>query len=204
MRIPLLNRRQAKGDNSMIQRVNRQPYVVNLVKEYINQLSLIEHDAHIAKLNILKTGTSNGIIFSQFDQAVRQGLIANDFCAFVKMDIITKFKYHAQLYSWNVALVKQSVWGDAVVYAGDIPDNMLDRILKAKNLGVENITIHSLMPFPTQLIHCDPIVIGWAKSLTIYPDSGNRVNIEPFFNSYGIIEGIILAMWDYDKEMAVL
>lgn len=179
------------------------PRVIDVVRDYVNQLPENVVDDHIAKLNKVKTGGYGGRA-GALRPSLKADLIANDFRFFVPMDIVTRFKYHASVCSPIGSMVMQGgITSNAIVYAGDIPDTALDRMIKVKELGIRFITVHSMQPFPIQLVQCDPVAIGWYEPMWIFKD-GKETILRLLYNYSGTLEGVIVAIWDGQKEVSVL
>jgi hypothetical protein len=153
---------------------------------------VINTNTHLSKIQTLK----------QFELECmwnKQKLINAGFRAFIKSDWINNFKYHAQVYSHSNSSLLDTV------YVGDIPEFVLDKALIAKECGLKFITIHSNYPLPTEFIHCDPVLIGWNNYIKTR-DGFIRTNKHGQLYTPAIsnIEGVILAVWDYDKESEIL
>lgn len=84
----------------------------------------------------------------------------------VDSGFVRKFRYHAavgQDYEWHGyrVFIKQGHIRQAIVYSGDIPEFALDRAQIAKELGIDNFTIHSMQPLPVSFLLTDPVLVGW-------------------------------------------
>lgn len=174
-----------------------------LVKELGYQLT----DTHIQRLEHLKklrqvTGSYSRALSAE----ALQKYVDAGFRWFVGADFVRQFRYHAEVFSasaWNFLSVVEQIEkgrfsGRRVIYVGDIPDFALDNLLKVKELGLACATIHSMQPMPVELVLTDPVVIGWMTNphITVSPD------IVSFL--FPDATGIVLAMWDGEKEIEVL
>jgi hypothetical protein len=87
-------------------------------------------------------------------------------------------------------------------YVGDIPDFALDNMEKAKKAGIKHFTIHSNLPLPVKraekMLKSDPIMIGWTENPTIKVDATGSIK-----RMSRNIEGVVIAVWDGDKETAL-
>ena len=106
---------------------------------------------------------------------------------------ILKFKYHV------------NIKGDAIQYytgehsrryVGDIPDFALGRAELALRLGVRDITLHSMQPLPVTRVHIDPVMVGWLQDAGIHTKQNGE-----FFTYHPKNEGVVLAVWDNEKEL---
>lgn len=93
------------------------------------------------------------------------------------------------------------------VYAGDIPDNILDTIAKVKNdTTITDFSIHSIEPLPIiwreektlvsvrNLPKTDPVIIGWIDKPTICIDKNSKfVKTSPCL-------GIVIGIWGHELQ----
>lgn len=120
----------------------------------------------------------------------------------VKTSDVVKFKYHALLWADTKAsggTIRETQYGH-IQYIGDLPNFALDRIEVARQNGLVFGTIHSNFPLPTEFISAkktDPVVIGWCE----FPDICINRDIVTSFRE---ILGVVIAMWDMDKELEYL
>ncbi len=137
----------------------------------------------------------------------------NNFRLFVTPDFAFKFKYAASVGYPTPEIGRKFPVGrfseryfvrKKYHYTGDIPDNILDNM----NLFIAHnpdraITIHSceLIPMTVEVVPrlCDPVAIGWFREICFdntwlgWRNWGDK-------NAFGVILGI----WDKEKEIKVL
>src|SRR3990167_3161198 len=86
---------------------------------------------------------------------------------FVKPSFIFQFRYHATiLKDYSVC----NIIGNSVIYVGDIPNSVLDKIEEARQVGISHFTIHSNQRFPVECVQIDPVLIAWNSSPFIGPN----------------------------------
>jgi len=125
----------------------------------------------------------------------------------VGSDFIRKFRYHAavgQDYEWHDhrVFIKQGRFRQAIVYYGDIPEFALDRAQIAKKLGIDNFTIHSMLPLPVRFLITDPVLVGWPALPSIEIRNYGKRNQEIGL-AVEEIKGIVIAVWDASGEFEV-
>ena len=134
----------------------------------------------------------------------------NGFRLFVKADSIIKFKYHASLWAEprqdgvidSYGTIYRAGHRDdyevgVIQYVGDIPDFSLDRIEVARPLGLRFGSIHSNQALPVDFSRLtDPVIIGWCRSPEIYLREGRVAHFHDTI-------GVVVAMWDMDKEINI-
>ena len=106
---------------------------------------------------------------------------------------ILNLKYHVNIRGSGIKYYSDT---QAIRYVGDIPDFALNRAESAIRLGIEVITLHSMNPLPVERIHIDPVMVGWIQDPKIHTDISGR-----FFSYDMKAEGIVLAIWDNEKEL---
>lgn len=145
---------------------------------------------------------------------IKKALIANGLEIFVKPEWLKKFAYHALVNSHETIGSRYyssdlycycsvvNLLGTTIKYGGDIPDFALDRAIMAERCGIRAITIHSTQVLPLQRQQTDPLMIGWFSGIVKFTAlKDNRcwdINDNMYNNHCG--EGVILGVWDYDKE----
>lgn len=102
---------------------------------------------------------------------------------------------------WSGVFVRDQGQDRQVIYTGDMPDFAIQRALIAKKLGIEVITIHSAVLLPVTLAapKVDPVLVGWLSGLHIAKNDPSG----PYRSDRGITPGIVIALWDGDKEIAL-
>ena len=120
--------------------------------------------------------------------------------------LVSQFKYAASV-TGNYCSHKNSI----IRYAGDIPDFALDRFEKARAVDIAvrhgPSTIHSNMPLPVRaerLIQIDPVLVLWHWHAG---SNGNWLDVtgEAVYKKGGWSNtlGVVVAMWDMDKELVL-
>ena len=119
-----------------------------------------------------------------------------------------KFKYHAILRGGPIVgkLKNAAVRGDdcteAYYYVGDVPETALDRIEQFK---YGPITVHSMSPLPLKITkflpRVDPVAIGWIEYPEFIKTAFGWKTRSP--GGKGGC-GVVLAIWDGEKEIKVL
>lgn len=133
------------------------------------------------------------------------------FCYFVSVQNILAFHYHASVnwiyddypisIEYNITKqYRRGIYHGYQVYAGDIPDFALDKI-KVVGDKVDFITIHSMSPLPIRMAkesisleRVDPILVGWKYNPNLHCING-------VWDSKSNALGVVLAIWDNDKEL---
>ena len=87
----------------------------------------------------------------------------------------------------------------SVLYIGDIPDSAIDRIKVAGDY-LSYFTIHSAetLKVARQAL-IDPVVIGWKDPPAILVDKKAQ-----FKRCSKYCEGVVIAIWDKEKELDIL
>ena len=116
----------------------------------------------------------------------------------IKLDLL-KAGFHFYITARNLnrfkyfAIVRDKYF--APNYIGDIPDFAIDRANLAISLGIEEITIHSNQPLAVEYQKGDPVIVGWLRKPDNEVDNGfTRLRYENW-------EGVVLAVWDNNKEL---
>lgn len=129
-----------------------------------------------------------------------------------------RFRYHATIITSNGSRSKANYSGagkadtdgdilDKYNYAGDIPDSVLNNIEVFKDVAHGNypaITVHSVAPLPYRVERIpklvEPVAIGWLGKKVVFDNTwfGWR-----FWGDEDAV-GVILGIWDGEKEMAVI
>lgn len=125
----------------------------------------------------------------------------------VDTSFVRRFRYHAAVgadHQWHDhrVFIKQGRLRQAVVYQGDIPEFALERAEIAGQIGINNFTIHSMLPLPVSFILTDPVLIGWLALPSIEIRNFGKHHQEVYF-SVEDITGIVIAAWDVDRELEV-
>jgi hypothetical protein len=183
------------------------PHTIDIFKEYLDSQGEFERTERYHKVHSFMNDEGYKKIFSQSD---KDELDLLGFNVFVKADWVKRFSYHATVwvgdkYTNPIAIPPKhsnnsyydgEYWSRICAqYVGDIPDSVIEKAEKIKE-HVMAITVHSMYPLPTEFVKCDPILIGWhyCPCINVH-DNGKIFNIyEPD------AEGVIIAVWDYDKE----
>jgi hypothetical protein len=112
-------------------------------------------------------------------------LLEEGFVWFISIQNVLKFKYHAVVRTPHPVHFN---YQNLPLYTGDIPDFAINRAALALKCGLELITIHSMRPMPIERVKTDPVLIGWESDPNFeYPKRG--------------AEGVVIAIWDNDKEL---
>jgi len=122
----------------------------------------------------------------------------------VDCEFVEKFKYGAQIgeriksvFFVSDFFVKLLPRERTVVYSGDIPDFALSKMSQLKECGFSMFTIHSNQPLPVSLVQLDPVIIAWTQPVGIYLEE------DAFCSCQSGVKGVIVAMWDMDKEVTI-
>jgi len=165
--------------------------------------------SHLDKLEALKSRQPRG-----FSDEEKNALGAMGFHIFIRSQWVGKFLYHANIYNGFEArgvlvadpgvMVQAEGWGIWVLgtrvdYKGDIPNSVIEKAMSIKSM-VRQITIHSMQPLPVEFVKCDPILIGWACCPQIQVDGSGKFDKVWYSNA----EGVVISIWDYDKEVEAL
>jgi hypothetical protein len=125
---------------------------------------------------------------------------------FVPATFAEKFRYAAIVRDRpNAETVRTS--GDRygnrskILYDGDLPDSVLDKAAIALECGINHLTVHSNQPFPVKLeaVRHDPVLIGWQQPPIIEVNTRGCV-----CTSGKNYHGVVIAIWDAEKEIDVL
>ena len=178
---------------------------LQIVRESVEAVDVdmgrIEHFEKLSKIkNTGPAGTLGGMDYAQVAK-----LKALGFGFFVRASLfVPRFRYAAVVRrgtntGWTTPSVRGDYYsGNEVVYAGDIPDSVLD---KAYNVvygaRIDLLTIHSHQPFPVELRPCDPVLVGWARNPEIVCDMRGEYKCMAIS---GRALGVIIAVWDMEKE----
>ncbi len=157
-------------------------------------LEMVKHDA--VQVNVL--GASHTIkLLSFLEKEGRKSIerwkleiAEHDLIWYITAKAISKFKYHVNLIGGAITF-----YGDGVRYVGDLPDFALDRAELALSLGIEMITLHSMLPLPIKRVHIDPVMIGWLQHPAFFMHVDNRPH-----SCNDSAEGVVLAIWNNEKE----
>lgn len=137
----------------------------------------------------------------------------------VKPSVVAAFKYAAQVGPWNLSrsFGVMTENDESVLYGGDIPEFALDRLDALRRIGPDwPLTIHSNLPLPVQvseaLPRVDPVLIAWPhlprritvdRSGRLLRDTGFGKRDEWLRDNDPGGAGIVVAMWDMDKEVTL-
>ena len=120
----------------------------------------------------------------------------------VDIDWALKFKHHASI-DGDCVFESRGSRRTIYQYCGDIPEFALDKleIFLGGPLNIGVVSIHSMQPLPVKLLRSlpvvDPVMIGWAESPRFsYKQSGWVARNDPL--------GVVIAVWDGDKEIEVI
>ncbi len=179
---------------------------VEIIKQITQNTNPVLSEGHIAKLDrVLGRGV--------YQSAERKLFVENarklGFNIFVEPKSVLRFKYHASLLGETV--FRNTITScDCYRYSGDVPDFALDNIQKVKecranSLGHLNMTVHSMEYLPVEIkripVMVDPVVIWWENSQVCFYKCFRTWKISDLFkNSLGVI----VAIWDKDKELKVI
>lgn len=163
---------------------------------------------HLTRLSKV-TGRTH-IITGELSVDTKMRLHEAGFLWLVGHEFVRKFKYAASVK--NHGINRSPVYKchdyaslDHYLYSGDIPDFALDRCEEAIKSGIEYLTIHSNEPFPVEIVNCDPVIIGWASNPCIAKSrntlSGSQYGQWRTLSRHE--EGVVVAVWDYDKEITI-
>ena len=161
-----------------------------------------KHREQLAKttgLNIHNSGLTVEVIQKLYDHS---------YIWIIDRIFIERFKYAATVRSLP-GEISPVVWSDRlpdpIIYVGDIPDNVLNRIEEGISLGLKYFTVHSSQPLPVKQIYTDPILIGWVTNphITMQFASRGLINWEAA-KCRTICWGVVIGIWDADKEIDVL
>lgn len=117
-------------------------------------------------------------------QRIKLDLLEAGFHFYITARELRRFKYFA--------VVRDS---SAPSYIGDIPDFAIAQANLAISLGIREITIHSNQPLAIEYQKGDPVLIGWLSR----PDEGVYNDFTCRYHENW--EGVILAVWNNDKEL---
>lgn len=164
-----------------------------------NLLSRVAHKQRVKKFT--------GFPDYEIPPGMLQKLYNAGFIWVIDTDFIRRFRYHAAVgadLQWHDhrVFIKQGRLREAVVYMGDIPDFALERIEIVKRIGINNFTIHSMLPLPVSFILTDPVLVGWLALPSIEIRNYGKHTQELNF-SVADISGIVIAAWDTDHELEV-
>lgn len=171
------------------------------------ELKVSDRELHLGRLAPVL-----GINYLSISEESRRKLLEKGLVWIVGEKFVRKFRYAAgldggvyfepfehQLYPSSHPLRK-------VNYVGDIPEFALDNRLVALDCGLTHFTIHSCKPLPTALVFekVDPVMIGWFTNPRI-----RLMDHEWLFGRFihhmnKTVRGIVVAIWDKDKELGVL
>ena len=170
---------------------------------------LSDSEHHVRRL----AGTL-GITYRGIPESARRGLMDSNLIWVVGEEFVRKFKYAAGI-DGGVYLepddhreYPSSNPIREIHYIGDIPEFALDSKVIASKCGLKFFTIHSVYPLPTRQIQkqVDPVMVGWFGDPRI-----TFMDIDClFFKRRGFhhmaltVSGIVVAIWDRDKEISVL
>ena len=119
-------------------------------------------------------------------ERVKLDLMDNDFRYYIKAGELAKLKYHA--------LVRSRFHSRYLLdYTGDIPDFAISRAEIAISFGIRDITIHSMQLLPVNRLKGDPVLVGWMSQ----PEQA----VWEGYNLDKNIEGVVIAVWDNEKEL---
>ena len=134
----------------------------------VDRLGIWEHREKLGQITNLNTnfGLTPTIIKSLYE---------NDFVWIIDQDFIKRFKYTASVRKPSLDNSYPVVWefkNEPIIYVGDIPEQVLDRMSKAIDLGINYFTIHSMEPLPIKQLFTDPVLVGWVNNpcITTCPD----------------------------------
>lgn len=182
----------------------------DVVREYIESQKSMIYPENYIKVHEFMNDEKYKMMFTEREKTKLRDL---GFSIFVKAKWVGKFNYHACV--WIVEKgtscintiynksnpTKYPTFGNRVQYSGDIPMGVLEKAKLVRDTRIlHSITIHSMSPFPMEFIKCDPLLIGWTYCPQILVDDNGKYG--DMVNSNA--EGVIIAMWDYDKEVSLL
>jgi len=135
---------------------------------------------------------------------MKQILIDNGFSWFVDTYFIRKLPYVAGIgdnvvVDYSRAFLKTG--RSSLKYVGDVPDSIMDKAsLASATISVGAFTVHSMKPMVIEMgaIPLDPIMIGWCYS------PGILTHDKKFFSVERETEGVVIGIWDHDKEIEIL
>ena len=145
-------------------------------------------------------------VIELIDPRIKKELIEAGFLWYVTKEFVSKFKYAAGV-GTDMFLVgigqASGLISSYVGYTGDIPEAILDKVDKARQAGIREMTVHSTQPLPISvtkvLPRIDPVIIGWQRKPDIRLNGSFK-----FSQMLRDYEGVVIGIWDHDKEIEVL
>ena len=195
---------QFEQPEKLEEQINTQGLTVAAIRDFAyrideNLLIRVAHKRRVRKFA--------GLPDYEIPPSMLQELNNAGFTWLVDTAFIRKFCYHAavgQDYQWHDhrVFVKQGRIRQAIVYVGDIPDFALDRVEIARETGINNFTIHSMLPLPVSFLITDPVLVGWPAlpSIEIHNDGKHKQEL-----SFAVeeVKGIVIAVWDASRELEI-
>ncbi|KKL97495.1 hypothetical protein LCGC14_1833880 [marine sediment metagenome] len=147
-----------------------------------------------------------------------------DLVWWVGPEFVHSFNYHASVLGSCVGRWAYGELVDIYSYTGDIPNPILDNIEKFSRIFTSvnmsegtvklqpRVSVHSMDPLPLQIEHrprlVDPVVIGWALDNNVAFTRKGVFNKRDHWGVYarpGCTRlGVVLGVWDGEKEIEVL
>lgn len=162
-----------------------------------------EHVRRLQKLTGLDYGCSSyyyGVVDWRWC-----GMLSAGFSWVVPRDIVYQFKYAAGLgigsgviYGEKDPTCQVGSWKTKqdIIYAGDIPDFILDNIDKARKYDFACLSIHSNEPLPAQLRKSDPVMLGWYMPACLQVDKNGK--LLKCFNERANEIAFVIGIWGED------
>lgn len=146
-------------------------------------------DAHAIKLLELLEGKNMS------SERFKLILCNAGFVWFVKAVDILKFKFHVNIRGTGIKYYSS---GHSIRYVGDMPDFAIERAKTALNLGIKDITLHSMEELPVTRVHIDPVMVGWIDEPKFHTDEFGEL-----FTYRPMNEGVVLAIWNNERELEI-
>jgi len=165
----------------------------------VKPLGAVVELSHLEKMTRL-TQRHDLVPAGGMDSATVAKLAEAGFVWRVPGSFVGKFRYAADLRSPSIVTRSRSWDSDQVVFAGDLPDWVADRGLKAVELGAKHLTIHSNEPLPVKFVKMvDPVLLAWFTTVRINHSGGGNSR---WISTDGPT-ALVVAAWDVDKELVL-
>lgn len=179
-----------------------------VIKKYSSGLQkvLTEGEVHSARV-----AQVIGVEDRTIPSSVREKLYDSDFVWMVEEVFVRKFKHAASIQRGVVFESDDhknypSLYPiKSIRYVGDLPDFVMDRMKTAEGCGLSFFTVHSTNPLPVEVVFekVDPVMIGWYHNPGIV-FMGNLWGQKRFHHMSPTAQGVVVAIWDKDKELDII
>jgi len=181
---------------------------VTIIKDYTSSLQRVLTSEELHRERVARViGTPNNILPLE----IRENLYDKNILWVVDQNFIEKFRHAACIgrgVDFEPSEHEEYPLSNpirTVRYVGDLPDFVMDRMQTARECGLRFFTIHSAQPLPISeaFEKVDPVMVGW------YNDPGiifmnNFWEQRRFHHMDPTAQGVVIAIWDRDKELDIL